>query len=141
MLPHVTLGCMLQYVELIYLVSKGYWLYALINALFTCAYTISLLRTVLAHETKMVSLMNRPKLVPIVQGGWVRAAGSHRLVPGDIIVLQRGQATCDLVLLQGSCLVEESMLSGEVGCSGFTQAALFIVVGRTLLVSGRGSAI
>ena len=108
---------MLQYVELVYLVCKNYWVYALINALFTWAYTISLLRTVLAHETKMVSLMNRPKLVPMVQGGWVRAAGSHRLVPGDIMVLQRGQATCDMVLLQGSCLVEESMLSGEVGLS------------------------
>lgn len=108
---------MLQYVELIYLVCKNYWVYALINALFTWAYTISLLRTVLAHETKMVSLMNRPRLVPVVQGGWVRAAGSHRLVPGDIMVLQRGQATCDMVVLQGSCLVEESMLSGEVGLS------------------------
>lgn len=49
-----------------------------------------------------------------------RPAASHRLVPGDVVVLLRGKATCDMVLLQGSCLVEESMLSGEVrrqGCS------------------------
>lgn len=105
---------LLQYLELIYLVYKDYWVYALINALFTWAYTISLLRTLLSHGSKTVRLMNGPRLVPLVQAGWVRAAGSHRLVPGDIMVLQRGRAPCDMVILQGSCLVEESMLSGEV---------------------------
>lgn len=71
----------LQYLELIYLVYKGYWVYSLIIVLFTCANTISLLRTLLAHETKMITLMNRPRLVPMVMGGWVRAAGSHRSDP------------------------------------------------------------
>ena len=35
-------------------------------------------------------------------------------MPGDVVVLLRGKATCDMVLLTGNCLVEESMLSGEV---------------------------
>lgn len=35
-------------------------------------------------------------------------------MPGDVLVLLRGKATCDMVLLRGNCLVEESMLSGEV---------------------------
>ena len=39
---------------------------------------------------------------------------SRRLVPGDVIVVLQGRAPCDMVLLRGSCLVEESMLSGEV---------------------------
>ena len=42
------------------------------------------------------------------------ALSSRRLVPGDVVVLQRGKATCDMVLLRGAGLVEESMLSGEV---------------------------
>lgn len=45
-----------------------------------------------------------------------RGVASHRLVPGDIVVLQPGKATCDMVLLQGNCLVDESILSGEVAC-------------------------
>lgn len=45
-----------------------------------------------------------------------RAVSSLRLVPGDVIVLLKGKATCDMVLLRGNCLVEESMLSGEVRC-------------------------
>ncbi len=43
-----------------------------------------------------------------------RAISSRRLVPGDVIVVLPGKATCDMVLLQGNCLVEESVLSGEV---------------------------
>ena len=43
-----------------------------------------------------------------------RAVLSNWLVPGDAIVVLAGRATCDMVLLQGNCLVEESMLSGEV---------------------------
>ena len=39
---------------------------------------------------------------------------SYRLVPGDVVVLLPGKATADMVVLQGNCLVEESVLSGEV---------------------------
>ncbi len=46
-----------------------------------------------------------------------RATSSKRLVPGDVIVVLPSTATCDLVLLQGTCLVEESNLSGEVKVS------------------------
>lgn len=45
---------------------------------------------------------------------------SRRLVPGDVLVLLRGKATCDMVLLRGNCLAEESMLSGEVITSAAT---------------------
>ncbi len=45
-----------------------------------------------------------------------RAVSSRRLVPGDVVVLLRGKAACDMVLIRGSCLVEESMLSGEASC-------------------------
>lgn len=66
------------------------------------------------QHTKLVGLVNQRTMVPIVDRGWVRATPSHRLVPGDVIVLRRARAPCDVVLLRGSCLVEESMLSGEV---------------------------
>ena len=61
-----------------------------------------------------MALMNKRRLIPLVQEKWVRATSSHRLVPGDVIVLQKGRALCDVVLLQGACMVTESMLSGEV---------------------------
>ena len=51
------------------------------------------------------------------------AVSSRRLVPGDVLVVLPGKACCDMVLLQGNCLVEESNLSGEVMINTFT--ALF----------------
>lgn len=35
-------------------------------------------------------------------------------MPGDIVVLLQGKATADMVILQGNCLVDESIMSGEV---------------------------
>ena len=35
-------------------------------------------------------------------------------MPGDVVGILAGTATCDMVLLRGNCLVEESNLSGEV---------------------------
>lgn len=66
------------------------------------------------QHKKLVGLVNERHMVPIVDRGWVRATSSHKLVPGDVIVLQKGRALCDMALLRGTCLVEESMLSGEV---------------------------
>lgn len=53
-------------------------------------------------------------MVPFVWVGRIIALSSRRLVPGDVVVVQRGKATCDMVLLRGAGLVEESMMSGEV---------------------------
>ena len=46
-----------------------------------------------------------------------RAVSSRVLVPGDVKVILPGTATCDTILLQGNCLVEEANLTGEVTSS------------------------
>lgn len=39
---------------------------------------------------------------------------SNKLVPGDLLVLNKPcNLNCDLVLLEGTCTVNESMLTGE----------------------------
>lgn len=47
----------------------------------------------------------------------MHAMKSQQLVPGDVIVVQTGQAVCDMVLLQGNALTEESRLTGQVSIS------------------------
>lgn len=69
----------------------------------------------------------------VQQTRWLcRAISSRWLVPGDVVVLLPGKATCDMVLLQGNCLVEESMLSGEVNpclpADVYISACLFVVL-------------
>jgi P-type E1-E2 ATPase len=75
---------------------------------------IGMVKTIRGLNSKVMGLTNACRLTPMVQGKWVRAIASYKLVPGDVIVLQPGRALCDMVLLQGACLVTESMLSGEV---------------------------
>ena len=38
---------------------------------------------------------------------------SGELVPGDVIEVPRGKMPCDAILLNGSAIVNESMLTGE----------------------------
>ena len=66
------------------------------------------------QRLRLVSMTTKRHLVPLVHKQLVRALLAKQLVPGDVIVVQRGQVVCDMVLLRGTCLVEESMLSGEV---------------------------
>ena len=72
------------------------------------------------QRLRLVNLVTERHLVPLLYKKFVRALLARQLVPGDVIVVQKGRAACDMVLLRGACLVEESMLSGEVGdaCNG-----------------------
>ena len=73
-------------------------------------------RTVLCANCRV---LDQQCVVPFVWVGRIMALSSRRLVPGDVVVLQRGKATCDMVLLRGAGLVEESMMSGEASATLF----------------------
>lgn len=102
---------MLEVVYLIY--SRRYFYPVLVLSLFTIS-IVALSRALRSTHKKMTALVNEVRLTPVVVGGWVRGASSHRLLPGDVVVLQPGKALFDMVLLQGNCLCVESMLTGEV---------------------------
>ncbi len=94
-----------------------------------------MIRTVLFDNCRV---LDQQCVVPFVWVGRIIALSSRRLVPGDVVVLQRGKATCDMVLLRGAGLVEESMMSGEVSASlddgdDELQAFQQIVLARYLL--------
>lgn len=103
-----------QHLEAAYLLYRGRYFLPIVvivvGAATNCFIAISRRRL----SRKVKALMNEVRLTPVVQDGWVRAMSSHRLVPGDVVVMQQGRALSDLVLLRGACLVTESMLSGEV---------------------------
>ena len=47
-------------------------------------------------------------------GGSTRSIDSKELVPGDVIILpQNSNLPCDLILLTGTAIVNEAMLTGE----------------------------
>ena len=100
--------------ELYYLWYRQYWAYVAVLSLISWVAIALLVATLQDQHKKLVGLVNERHIVPIVDRGWVRAAPSYKLVPGDVVVVQKGKALVDMVLLRGNCLVDESMLSGEV---------------------------
>jgi cation-transporting ATPase 13A3/4/5 len=51
--------------------------------------------------------------VEVFRGNWLKVR-SRYLVPGDFVrIPERVQLPCDLILLRGACLMDESMLTGE----------------------------
>lgn len=105
---------LLQYLGCIYLVYRNYWIFPLLLALLSLAANLALVFTLRLRHTTTLGLIGLRRIIPIVQQGWVKALPAYKLVPGDVIVVQAGKVSCDMVLLRGSCLVEEAMLSGEV---------------------------
>ena len=104
--------------EQIYLCYRGRYLYPILINLFTLPALHGMASILNQQHGKVMALMNERRLMPVVEEQWVRAMASHRLVPGDVMVLHKGRALCDMVMLRGACLVTESMLSGEVNmCS------------------------
>jgi len=47
------------------------------------------------------------------QTGTYRTASSTELVPGDLVQVPRGILPCDMILLSGSVIVNEAILTGE----------------------------
>lgn len=92
----------------------GSWFLPVLILILVWAATVNLILILRRQRKKVMALVNECRLTALVWEGWVRAVSSHRLIPGDIIVLRQGKAVCDIIILQGSCLVMESMLSGEV---------------------------
>ena len=104
-----------QMLEVGYMIYQGRYFYPVLIVLIFFIAAVGLVVTLQRQRKKIMAMVNECRLTPIIWEGWVRAVSSHRLLPGDVLVLQQGKALCDMVVLQGSCLVMESMLSGEVG--------------------------
>ena len=116
----------LQMVEVIWLIlQKQYW-YPILIWVISFPILHGSMALLKQRHNQVMTLMNEIRLTPMVQGQWVRATCSHRLVPGDVIVLQTGRALCDMVILRGACMVTESRLSGEAStCKASRLCALY----------------
>lgn len=77
--------------------------------------TLSNLRNIrkMANYTCSVRVMRGTNGLPATEAD-LKEINSSELVPGDVIEIPENTAMpCDLVLLTGSCIVNESMLTGE----------------------------
>eukprot|EP01114_Cavostelium_apophysatum_P016013 TRINITY_DN4488_c0_g1_i2.p1 TRINITY_DN4488_c0_g1~~TRINITY_DN4488_c0_g1_i2.p1 ORF type:complete len:1125 (-),score=320.58 TRINITY_DN4488_c0_g1_i2:19-3393(-) len=96
-----------------------YWYYSI----FTLCLLLLFEATVVKSRLKNLEMLRGMGLAPSNitvhrEGKWITTS-SFNLLPGDLVCLSRGGATgdlvvpCDLLLLRGSCVVNEAMLTGE----------------------------
>ncbi|WRT66585.1 uncharacterized protein IL334_003544 [Kwoniella shivajii] len=94
-----------------------YWYYSLFTAfmlvVFECTVVFQRVRTLTEFRTMSIT----PYPVHAFRDGkWVEVVSSE-LVPGDLVSILRTKPDsgipCDLLLLRGTCIVNEAMLSGE----------------------------
>ena len=103
----------------------AYYEYPSVLLIITLAGSVVTASLQYAQQRRLLSLASQRSLVPFVCKGFIRAMWARQLVPGDVIVVQPGSAVCDMVLLQGHALADESRLTGGVSpnatpCDPFT---------------------
>ena len=95
--------------------ADGYRAYA------TCILIVAIMSSVLELYDLVKNLRSLKKMAKyscpvnvVRKDQWLQNIDSSELIPGDIIEIPEGAfMPCDLVLMEGSCVVNESMLTGE----------------------------
>ncbi|KAK6591050.1 hypothetical protein RS030_111970 [Cryptosporidium xiaoi] len=78
--------------------------------------TIKTLRIIISSQKNIKEALNNyiERLVTIKRDGCIMNVPSHELVPGDLILLPNGfTAPCDIYVLSGCAIVNESFITGE----------------------------
>lgn len=61
----------------------------------------------------LATLVGQAATVTVIRGGERKAVPSTYLVPGDVLEVEPGLNTCDMVLIAGKVVLDESSLTGE----------------------------
>ena len=70
----------------------------------------------LQNQINLWSRVHSRDVASVLRDGEIAVVSTEQLVPGDLLVLPAHGCTmhCDAVLLTGNCIVNESMLTGNV---------------------------